>query len=322
MVYPRSMLNRFQFVTRLLAATAVVAGILSLILVSPLFLREITHVKGVDWQRLSDAGQTYGAASALLSGIALIGVAATLLVQTRQDKVERIRIVRERHVELARMTASDPQVYGPIVGVNVKSQADADNYRAHVMVTLWMNYARMGYQMDVLSERSLRGELFAEMFQSEVTRDWWKSVREHWLNNPVPERRARRFSKMINEEYLKAIASGPPTVFANRRAGRSKKVYVHWKDVLGIGSGIAIGAILGSGLGRNRQSLSYVPVVLQEVRRHQRRPAGGGSPRRACMPVMSWSQAAGVRPVRARCAQAVAPGPEHVRDGRLKIDAR
>ena len=86
------MLRRFRFTARLLAVIAVGAGLLSLVLFSPLLLRELTHVKGIDWQQLSNVGQTYGAASAILSGIALVGVVFSLLVQARQAKTERIRV--------------------------------------------------------------------------------------------------------------------------------------------------------------------------------------------------------------------------------------
>jgi hypothetical protein len=135
------MLNRFYLASRILAAAAAGVGILALILVSPLLLCEITQGNSIDWQKLSDAGQTYGAASALLSAVALIGVSASLLVQTRQDKVERIRMVRERHIELIQMILSDLKVYAPATGVNVRSQSEANEYQSRIMVTLWANYA-------------------------------------------------------------------------------------------------------------------------------------------------------------------------------------
>src|ERR1035438_6795067 len=47
------------------------AGIVALVAVSPLALRMIGSLPGMDWARLSNIGQTYGAASALLTGLAL-----------------------------------------------------------------------------------------------------------------------------------------------------------------------------------------------------------------------------------------------------------
>ena len=41
----------------------------------PLLLRKIADIKGVNWASLANIGQTYGAASAILSAIALIVIA-------------------------------------------------------------------------------------------------------------------------------------------------------------------------------------------------------------------------------------------------------
>jgi hypothetical protein len=41
------------------------------------------------WERLSFIGQTYGAASALLAALALIGIAATLIFQAHDTKIAR-----------------------------------------------------------------------------------------------------------------------------------------------------------------------------------------------------------------------------------------
>jgi hypothetical protein len=50
-----------------LAALAVAAGVLALVLLSPLLLRQLGHIRGINWTQLSNIGQTYGAASAILS---------------------------------------------------------------------------------------------------------------------------------------------------------------------------------------------------------------------------------------------------------------
>jgi hypothetical protein len=213
----------------------------------------LTHVKGIDWQQLSNIGQTYGAASAILSGVALIGVVFSLLVQARQAKSERIRVVRERHMEILQLVMSDPKVYGPVTGMLVDSQADADRVRASLLATMWMNYGRMGYQMDILSERSLRAEFFPNMFRSGLTRNWWTTYRELWLSAPVPDRRGRKFTEIAEEEYRKAVAAGPPTVLVNtvqpdtRLSGR-------WRGLAAVASGIMIGMLIKSRIVGNRRT--------------------------------------------------------------------
>jgi hypothetical protein len=147
-----------------LAALAAVAGILSLVLISPLLLRQLGSIRGIDWARLSEVGQTYGAASAILSAVALIGVSLSLIVQARQAKAERIRVVRERHMELLRIALDAPDVYAPVIG---KLPSTADNSRQFLFCTMWMNYSRMGFQLGILTERTVREDLIRSAFESE-----------------------------------------------------------------------------------------------------------------------------------------------------------
>src|SRR5947208_2108644 len=68
---------------------AVVVIVLVLVIFSPLALRQFGSVRGVSWARLSNIGQTYGAASALLTGLALVGVVGSLVFQVRAIQVSR-----------------------------------------------------------------------------------------------------------------------------------------------------------------------------------------------------------------------------------------
>lgn len=183
---------------------------LSLILLSPFLLAEIEKIRGEDWQKLGNIGQTYDAPSAILGGIALLGVVASLIIQTRQARTERIQIVRERHMELLKLAIDDPQTYGPIVGRD--PGLNVDDFRRFLFTTMWINYARMGYQMDVLTEKSLETDLLHGLFSSDSGRSWWSEARKIWLDSPVPERRARKFAELVESEYQKALTSGPPTI--------------------------------------------------------------------------------------------------------------
>lgn len=55
------------------------------------------------WNRLSAIGQTYGAASAVLSVLAVIGVAVTLVLQARDSRALRLQAIRESHIRLLEM---------------------------------------------------------------------------------------------------------------------------------------------------------------------------------------------------------------------------
>ena len=196
-----------------MAALSVIIGALSLILISPLALRQLGHVKGIDWPKLSDIGQTYGAVSAILSAVALIGITLSLLIQARQARTERIRITRERHMELLRIVLDAPEVYSPVIGTQsvfgVESPQSEIDTRRLLFCTMWVNYARMGFETGVLTEEILHDDIFGPAFRSEPMRRWWVRVRRYWSGNLIQGRKEHKFVQIIDEEYRKAEKAGP-----------------------------------------------------------------------------------------------------------------
>lgn len=235
-----------------LSAALITAGALGLILVSPLLLRTLTHIKGIDWNELSNIGQTYGAASAILSGIALLGITLSLFVQARQARTERIRITRERHTELLRLVLEAPDVYGPVIGFKPQSTI-AD--RRLLFCTMWVNYARIGFQMGVLTEETLHDDIFGPAFTNDPMRKWWVAVRKYWSGNLIQGNKDRRFVRIIDEEYHKALTTGPAATLDIKNTQPDAPTRAHQKkgDMLaGAALGVAIGILLGSRLRNNR----------------------------------------------------------------------
>jgi hypothetical protein len=233
-------------------ALFIATGALALILFSPLLLRQLTRIKGIDWSGLSNIGQTYGAASAILSGIALIGISLSLLVQARQARTERVRITRERHMELLRIVLDAPNVYGPVIGLSVHSTRD---YQQFLFCTMWVNYVRMGFQMGVLTEEILREDIFGPAFTHEPMRKWWVAVRKYWRGDLVQGGKERKLTQIIDEEYRKAAAAGPPIMLntKNARADIRTTLSPQRLNVLaGTALGIALGILLGSRRHRNQ----------------------------------------------------------------------
>ena len=235
-----------------LATLSITVGVLALLLVSPLLLRQLTRARGIDWTELSNIGQTYGAASAILSGIALIGISLSLLIQAQQARTERTRITRERHMELLRLILDAPDVYGPVIGFQARSTTDA---RRFLFSTMWVNYARLGFQIGVLTEEILRDDIFGPAFRSEPMRTWWVFARESWSGNLVQGRRERRFVQIIDDEYRRAVTAGPSAALNVEDAPPSATITPSTKhlDILtGTALGVTIGILLGSRLRQNR----------------------------------------------------------------------
>jgi hypothetical protein len=156
------------------------------------------------WERLSDVGQAYGSASAVFSGLALLGVGISLLIQQRQNRTVEVTAVRQRHFELVRLTMEDlkylyswgerpPVRYDPaLLGFG------------NLIVTHWWMLWRIGH----LGEPELRGHA-QRFFAGEVGRDYWRSNSAVW---PMPDGSTQRFVAIMSAEFEKANAGGPPTV--------------------------------------------------------------------------------------------------------------
>jgi hypothetical protein len=243
-----------------MAVLTATAGVLGLVLLSPLLMRQLGTLWGLDWARLSNIGQTYGAASAILSALALGAVAVSLLVQARQTKVQQIQAVRGFHLELLRMTLDDPTVYMPCWGWN-SDMPEVARERQQIFTIMMMNYEAMGYAVGVISELSLRGVFLADMFQSEVGRQYWNHARSVWTLELSESRQGRRFVQIVEDEYNRAVAAGPPLMTGatndddhhdhreTRTADSNEHDWRHWAaGVLGLAGGV----ILGAGLRRNR----------------------------------------------------------------------
>ena len=241
-----------------IAVVAATAGILDLVLLSPLLMRQLGMLRGVDWARLSNIGQTYGAASAILSALALGAVAVSLLVQARQTKVQQVQAVRGFHLELLRTTLDDPSVYMPCWGWSL-DMAEVARKRQQIFTIMMMNYERMGYEVGVIPELSLRGVFLADMFQSEVGRQYWSHARSVWSLALGESRQGRRFVQIVEDEYNRAVAAGPPSITAateddhhNHQTRTTDSHERDWRPWAAGMLGLAGGVIFGAGLRRNR----------------------------------------------------------------------
>jgi hypothetical protein len=228
-----------------LIALTVTAGAVSLVLFSPLLFRQLGSIKGVDWTKLSNVGQTYGAASAILSAIALLGVSLSLLVQARQARTERIRITRERQMELLKIILEAPDIYYPVVGTRRRPTIDA---RRSTFSNMWFNYARLGFHTGVVSETDLREDILQRSFAGEPMRKWWAGARRSYEGRIIEDRKERRFIEIADEEYRKAVSTGPPISFETEDALPNAAVVMESSQA-GKRRGLLKGAVLGLAIG-------------------------------------------------------------------------
>lgn len=168
----------------------------SLIGVSPLAL-DAFRGSTSHWDRLSSIGQTYGAASAVLSVLAVIGVAVTLVLQARESRAIRLQAIRESHTRLLEMAMNDPElnkVWGPS-GLADPFVLQRQNMYANMIISQW----EMSYATRTLTDDHLR-LLAAEFLAGTIGRDFWALARRARLDTSESKLH-RRFHEIIDEEY-------------------------------------------------------------------------------------------------------------------------
>ena len=188
------------------AAGVAVLVVLGLVVVSPLALSAVGAGYAGDWGRLSDIGQTYGATSAVLSALALGGVAVSLLLQARQGRAERIQAIRGLHTDLVKMQLDDLPTYLPCWGP-LDLPTD-DDRRRHIYTNLLMQYAWMGYEIGTVPEPLLR-DMLGNMFRGDVAGRYWPLARTSWVASTGGTRTGRRFLQIVDDEFGRAPATPP-----------------------------------------------------------------------------------------------------------------
>ncbi|MDA2803313.1 DUF6082 family protein [Nocardiopsis suaedae] len=245
-------MKAFPLVVALLSLTAV-----ALVLASPLALRAFGGADG-EWERLSLIGQTYGAVSALIAVLALVGVAVTLVFQARETRraVEEGR--RQAMAELLRMAMDDPDLdacWGPVPEGEDRTERRQQLY-TNMIVTQWGTAFRAG----ALPEARLRAAA-EEMFRGGVGRAYWARARKRRLS--APARRAdRRFNEILEQAYTAArpvtaasaasAAAAGSAGSASRPDGAGRRFGVPRRTLrvlaaFGAGAAVGAGAVAGAG---------------------------------------------------------------------------
>lgn len=236
---------------RTISVMALVVGGIFLILISPMGLRLISTAKGINWARLSSIGQTYGAISAVISGVALVGIAVSLFLQARELDLTREQMFRNYHLDLVRFSIENPQFisswgYVPPVASSL------DDVRRVGYINMIVSFWSTSYVTRRLDEGDLQLN-FAQMFKGEVGRNYWEAARDGWRES-AGDRRRKKFFNIADAEYSKAITAGPALVSADSwsdqesdqqprttaRPGSHRRAEV----VAGFAAGFVVGAAL------------------------------------------------------------------------------
>jgi hypothetical protein len=212
----------------LLLALPIIFGLLSLHLID-------------DWGDLGDVGQAYGAASALLSGFALMAVSASVVLQLRHNVATQQQAARGLHRDLLEMCIRDPHLYWPVMS-GTTEKVSPTHVRRHIFTVLLLNYFEMSLDFGVIPEKLLREEGLTSLFAGPHGQLFWQHHREGWRTPIASTHRGRRFFDIADEEYRRARETRP---FPTPAAGRPPRPRSATRAaVLATGGGISMAVLL------------------------------------------------------------------------------
>jgi len=188
--------------------TIISAVIVCLVVLSPLALAGIARFRS-DWVQLSNIGQTYGAISAVLSALALGGIIASLLYQSRDSRIAHEQMTRTFQFDLIKLGLEDPSLMaaaGAPWDADVAS--DFESLRQFLFIQMWVSYLAGNYVTGADSETAVRQVAELELFHGRPGRAYWSAVGERQIAGSRGRR--NHFFRILDDEYRKAISGNAP----------------------------------------------------------------------------------------------------------------
>jgi len=183
------------------------AALIALVAAAPLLLHGVAPNR-TDWTELADISQTYAGVSTLFSGVALIGVVASLAYQARQVHNDREDAQLAAHRELTLRLLDDPDLlvcWGP-----PSRPMSVKRAKQHAYVNLIVSFWRADYIVGRLSGEVVQGAA-AHLFQGEIGRDFWDMQGENWKATASTRgQRSKRFVDLVEAGFAQAVSAGPP----------------------------------------------------------------------------------------------------------------
>lgn len=120
-------------------------------------------------------------------------------------------------------------------------------------LNLWVAYWEMLFELGDMTEAELRLNVNRQFFNSAVARAFWEEGGEIWSEIMASQPRAKRaqFVRVVDTEYRKALATGPPSFCLAddlRKAGPGERHAHFLARVAGSAILVTAGAALGGWL--------------------------------------------------------------------------
>lgn len=204
---------------------------------TPYVFLAVGHILPHEWAQFSNEGQAYGGIAAVIGMLAIVGVVASLILQTRESAANRVQMERLFHSDLLKMTFEDPDLiecWGDVPSGSTEAKKVA-------YVNLIFSYFFALFEIGRTTEVDLRREA-AEIFTGSPARIYWPNARASW-EEFAGSRASRRFVAIMDEEYRRAVASTPTTRRSEDKP-RARKAFERQSRIADLAVGTACGATI------------------------------------------------------------------------------
>ena len=165
----------FRHTVRLLRLSLILfalVAVLALVVLSPIGMQWVAGGQ-TDWSQLSNIGQAYGGISAILSTLAILGVAVSLILQNRQVRAEQLLTLRNRQLEIIKLSMEMPHL------VLRDPQRDDATVILDSHSNLWMQQWHLMWDLNLIDDAELRS-LTTDLFLDERRQAWWDRFGSGW----------------------------------------------------------------------------------------------------------------------------------------------
>jgi hypothetical protein len=225
-----------------LALAFMVTLIITVVVVSPWIMHAAISTSKMDWSTLGNMGQAYGGAAAVITALALSGVAASLILQMRDSRAT-LEQMRTYQLELVRMGLDHPEVRWARTVPGAEISQDKLNVMSYI--NLWVMYWFRLYRFKGISIVEIRMQMHDTIFSTDVGREYWEIARG-FFDETQKGRRERLVLKAIEEEYHRALSAGPPKFKLRKKAQGKLGPFINcgqnWQGSLFV-TGAAIGVL-------------------------------------------------------------------------------
>jgi hypothetical protein len=136
--------------------------------------------------------------STLVSSIALVGVAISLLLQARQLRANQVQVTYASQLELLKLGLDNPSI---ITELGMGYGGTEDLVKS-IYLNWYITHLAISFDTGIMNKPNLEGSLKG-LFAVEDSRRWWADARQSYRND-TSSRRRKAFFAIVDGQFQQA----------------------------------------------------------------------------------------------------------------------